>query len=169
MGLPRKLTHFATFVDGTNYMGEMPEVTLPTLTRKMEEYRGGGMNGPIDLDMGQEKMEAELKGAGWIKGLMSKWGAGKHDALMLRFAGAVQTEEDEAPTVVEVVMRGRLSEMDPGSAKAGEKTEFSVKTAAAYYKLSINGDTLIELDFVNGIEVVNGTDLYADIRAAIGL
>ena len=29
MGLPRKLTHFATFVDGTNYMGEMPEVTLP--------------------------------------------------------------------------------------------------------------------------------------------
>ena len=46
MGLPRKLTHFATFVDGTNYMGEMPEVSLPTLTRKMEEYRGGGMNGP---------------------------------------------------------------------------------------------------------------------------
>ena len=30
----------------------------------MEEYRGGGMNGPVDLDMGQDKMEAELKAAG---------------------------------------------------------------------------------------------------------
>ncbi|RYF66320.1 MAG: phage tail protein, partial [Comamonadaceae bacterium] len=30
MALPRKLKGFAVFVDGTNYMGEMPEVTLPT-------------------------------------------------------------------------------------------------------------------------------------------
>ena len=29
MGLPRKLKNFATFIDGENYMGEMPEVTLP--------------------------------------------------------------------------------------------------------------------------------------------
>ena len=119
MGLPRKLTHFATFVDGTNYMGEMPEVTLPTLTRKMEEYRGGGMNGPIDLDMGQEKMEAELKGAGWIKGLMSTWGASKHDALMLRFAGAIQSEQDVTHAKLDFV--NTLMELN--------KAQYRLKTA----------------------------------------
>ena len=131
MGLPRKLTHFATFVDGTNYMGEMPEVTLPTLTRKMEEYRGGGMNGPIDLDMGQEKMEAELKGAGWLKDIAKKWGSHRHDAVMIRFAGALNDDESEGWTPVEVVMRGRLSEIDPGSSKAGDTTERGAFALAA--------------------------------------
>ena len=169
MALPRVLKAFAAFVDGTNYMGEVPEVTLPTLSRKMEEYRAGGMQGPVDLDFGQEKMEAELKGAGWIKGLMSKWGAGKHDALMLRFAGAVQTEEDEAPTVVEVVMRGRLSEMDPGSAKAGELIEQTYKYALTYYKLTVDGEQILEIDLVNMVETVGGVDNLAGVRAALGI
>ncbi|PZP78467.1 MAG: phage tail protein, partial [Stenotrophomonas maltophilia] len=41
MGLPRKLKNFATFVDGNSYIGDMPEVGLPKLTRKMEKYRAG--------------------------------------------------------------------------------------------------------------------------------
>ncbi len=169
MGLPRKLKNFATFVDGVNYMGEMPEVTLPTLTRKMEEYRAGGMNGPIDLDMGQEKMEAELKGAGWIKGLMAKWGAGSHDALMVRFAGAIQADDSEAVQAVEVVMRGRLTEVDPGSAKAGELTERTYKFSLSYYKATIDGEVELEIDLVNLVENVHGEDRLSAVRAALGV
>ena len=169
MGLPRKLKNFATFVDGTNYMGEMPEVTLPTLSRKMEEYRAGGMNGPIDLDFGQEKMEAELKGAGWIKGLMDKWGAGTHDASLLRFAGAVQSDDSEAIQAVEVVMRGRLKEVDPGSAKAGEMTERTYKSSLSYYKATVDGTVELEIDLVNLVEVVNGDDRLSATRAALGV
>ena len=169
MGLPRKLKNFATFVDGINFMGEMPEVTLPTLTRKMEEYRAGGMNGPIDLDMGQEKMEAELKGAGWIKGLMAKWGAGSHDALMVRFAGAIQADDSEAVQAVEVVMRGRLTEVDPGSAKAGELTERTYKFSLSYYKATIDGEVELEIDLVNLVENVHGEDRLSAVRAALGV
>ena len=169
MGLPRKLKNFATFVDGVNYQGEMPEVTLPTLTRKMEEYRSGGMNGPIDLDMGQEKMEAELKGAGWIKGLMVKWGAGTHDALMLRFAGAIQSDDTDAVQAVEVVMRGRLAEVDPGSAKAGEMTEQTYKYTLSYYKLTMDGEVVLEIDLVNMVEIVHGEDRLSAVRAALGV
>ena len=169
MGLPRKLTHFATFVDGTNYMGEMPEVTLPTLTRKMEEYRGGGMNGPIDLDMGQEKMEAELKGAGWLKDIAKKWGSHRHDAVMIRFAGALNDDESEGWTPVEVVMRGRLSEIDPGSSKAGDTTERTYKYVLTYYKEVVDGQEEMEIDLVNMVETVNGTDRLAEVRAALGV
>jgi len=169
MALPRKLKAFAAFIDGVNYMGEVPEVTLPTLTRKMDEYRGGGMNGPLDLDYGQEKMEAEIKGAGWIKGLAAKWGAGTHDAVMIRFAGAVQADDSETVTPVEVVMRGRLTEIDPGSSKAGEATERTYKYSLSYYKQVVDGAVEIEIDLVNMVEVVDGVDNLAATRAALGV
>jgi P2 family phage contractile tail tube protein len=40
---------------------------------------------------------------------------------------------------------------------------------ASYYKLSVNGQDVIEIDFVNMIEKVNGNDLFAALRNAIGL
>ena len=112
MGLPAKLKNFATFIDGENYMGVVPEVTLPTLTRKMEEYRGGGMNMPVDMDMGMEKMEAEIKAAGWFGALLKTWGEPKHDGVMLRFAGALQADDTGVIQACEVVLRGRFAEFD---------------------------------------------------------
>lgn len=67
MGLPRSLKNFATFVDGNSYIGDMPEVGLPKLTRKMEKYRAGGMNGEVSLDFGMEAIEADLTAAGYMK------------------------------------------------------------------------------------------------------
>ncbi|MDA8444773.1 phage major tail tube protein [Paracidovorax valerianellae] len=169
MALPRKLKAFAAFLDGINYMGEVPEVTLPKLSRKMEEYRGGGMNGPVDLDYGQEKMEAEIKAAGWVAGLAEKWGAAAHDAVLIRFAGAVQADDSEAVTPVEVVMRGRLQERDPGNAKAGDGTERTYKYTLSYYKEVVDGQVVIEIDLVNMIENVGGVDNLAGTRAALGI
>lgn len=169
MGLPRKLKNFATFVDGVNYQGETPEVTLPTLSRKMEEYRSGGMNGPISIDLGQEKMEAEIKGAGWIRGLLSKWGAGSHDAVLLRFAGAIQSDDTEAVQAVEVVMRGRLSELNPGAEKAGALSERTYKYALSYYKMTIDGNVELEIDLVNLVEIVDGQDRMSAVRSALGM
>lgn len=169
MALPRKLKAFAAFVDGVNYMGEVPEVTLPTLSRKTDEYRAGGMNGPIAQDFGSEKMEAEIKGAGWMKHLASKWGAGTHDAVMIRFAGALQSDDSETVTPVEVVMRGRLTEIDPGAAKAGEATERTYKYSLSYYKEVVDGVVQMEVDVVNMVEIVDGVDNLAATRAALGV
>ncbi|MBK1618545.1 hypothetical protein CKO42_08850 [Lamprobacter modestohalophilus] len=41
--------------------------------------------------------------------------------------------------------------------------------AVKYYKLSINGNELIEVNAVNLVRKVGGTDQLAAIRAAIGL
>ncbi|UZV40226.1 major tail tube protein [Acidovorax phage Acica] len=169
MGLPRVLKNFAAFVDGTNYRGETPEIKLPTLSRKIEEYRSGGMNGPVGIDLGQEKMEAEIKAAGWVQGLASKWGARTHDAVLIRFAGGIQADDDGAVIPVEVVMRGRLQERDPGNAKAGDNTERTYKFHLSYYKETVDGRVEIEIDLVNMVEVVNGVDNLAAMRAALGI
>jgi len=169
MGLPRKIKNFATFVDGVSYAGEMPEVTLPKLARKMDDYRSGGMNAPVKADFGMEGMEAELTAAGYMSDLFKSWGTLRHDGVMLRFAGALQADDGENVDALEIVMRGRFSEIDPGSAKAGEATAIKYKAALSYYKLTINGETLIEIDAVNMIEMVNGVDRQAESRAALGI
>ena len=169
MGLPKKLKNFALFNDGVSYVGEVEEVTLPKLTRKMEKYRSGGMAGEVELDFGAEAMEMDWKCAGWIEGLLAQWGTPKHNGALLRFAGAVQADDSEGVDALEIVVRGRHKEFDPGKAKAGDKTEITIKTAISYYKLTLNGKVLIEIDVVNMVEVVNGVDRLQQVRAALGV
>ena len=45
MAMPRKLKNMNLFNDGNTYQGVAKSVTPPPLGRKMESYRGGGMNG----------------------------------------------------------------------------------------------------------------------------
>jgi P2 family phage contractile tail tube protein len=59
MGLPRKLKDLMLFNDGAAYVGEVGALTLPKLTRKLEGWRGGGMDSEIKIDMGGEAMDAE--------------------------------------------------------------------------------------------------------------
>ncbi|MET3234346.1 UNVERIFIED_ORG: P2 family phage contractile tail tube protein [Burkholderia sp. 1263] len=169
MALPKKLKNFNLFQNGESFVGQIAEVTLPKLTRKMEAYRGGGMNGPIDIDQGQEGISFEWTAAGFMQSVLAQYGITKHDGVQLRFAGGYRSEDSTKHDNIEVVVRGRHKEIDPGSAKPGDDTAFKVSTTCSYYKLSVNGTTVIEIDFVNMIENINGTDLMADLRSAIGL
>lgn len=169
MGLPAKLKNMNLFNDGASYLGLVPEVTLPKLTRSMEEYRAGGMDQPIKVDMGGEAMELEWKAGGIIVHAIRQFGATAHDAVMLRFAGAYQADDTGQVIPVEIVTRGRHEEIDMGSAKPGDDTEHSIKTTLSYYKLIINGRTEIEIDILNMVFIVNGIDRLAAQRAAIGV
>lgn len=169
MGMPRKLKHMNLFNDGVSYVGEVTEVKLPTLSRKLEEFRAGGMNGPVDVDFGMEKIELEWKCGGILREPLRQFGALTHDAVLLRFAGAYQRDDNAGVDAVEVVVRGRHAEIDAGTGKPGDDTEFSVKTTCSYYKITINGEVLIEIDLANMVEIVGGVDRLAANRAAIGL
>ncbi|CAB3758539.1 MULTISPECIES: phage major tail tube protein [Burkholderia] len=169
MGMPRKLKGFNLFQNGENFVGQVVEVTLPKLTRKMEDYQGGGMSGPIKVDFGQEGIQLEWTCGGFMRSVLGQYAITKHDGVLLRFAGGYQSEDSTSVDAIEIVIRGRHSEIDPGTAKSKEDTAFKVTTVASYYKLSVNGQDVIEIDFVNMIEKVNGNDLFAALRNAIGL
>ncbi|HVJ39379.1 MAG TPA: phage major tail tube protein [Stenotrophomonas sp.] len=168
MALPKKLKHFNMFGDGVSWLGQAVEIKLPVLSRKMEEYRAAGMNGPISLDFGQEALELETKFGGPMRDVLNQYGVTTHNGVMLRFAGSYQTEDTAQVDAVEVIVRGRHKEIDMGTAKSGDDTEFTVKSALSYYKLTINGVTVIEIDFIGMKEIVNGVDRLAEHRAAIG-
>lgn len=166
---PAKLKNFNTWVDGVCYATAAQELSLPKIATKMEDYRGGGMNGPVDIDMGTEKLELETTYGGFMAPIFAKFGAAKLDATLLRFAGAYQRDDTGEVDAVEVVVRGRHQEIDSGKAQAGDKTEFKVKTSCSYYKLTVNGKDLVEIDHLNFIYRVGGTDRLAEHRKAIGI
>jgi hypothetical protein len=169
MALPRKLKNMNLFVDGISYVGVATEVQLPKLSRKLEEFRGAGLNAPIEADLGMEKLEVEHTYGGLVRELFTQFGITRVDGVLLRFAGAYQRDDTGEVDAVEVVLRGRHSEIDPGTSKPGDDTELKIKSSLSYYKLSINGEVVIEIDVLNMIELVGGTDRLADQRRAIGL
>jgi P2 family phage contractile tail tube protein len=169
MALPRKLKNFNVFYNGDNYIGRCGEVELPKLTRKTEDWRGGGMNGPVKVDLGSEGLEINHTYGGVEAEIFRQFGIPTVDGVLLRFAGAYQRDDTAEVDAVDIVVRGRHTEIELGKAKAGDDTEHKVKSDLSYYKISINGEVLIEIDLVNFIEVVNGEDRLAEFRAAMGV
>lgn len=169
MSLPNKLKNFNVFYNGDNFLGKCTEVELPKLTRKVEEYRGGGMNGPVSVDLGMEKLEMTHTYGGFMREIYREYGIPVASGVLMRFAGAYQRDDIGDALAVEIVARGRHTEIDPGSAKAGDDTEFKVTSALTYLKITVDGTTEIEIDFENFVETIGGIDRLAEQRAAIGL
>jgi P2 family phage contractile tail tube protein len=171
MALPRKLKHMNLFNEGESYMGVASSVTLPKLTRKLEDWRGAGMDGiaKVDLGMGDDGIQLEWTLGGLDMTVIKQYGAVSANGIMLRFAGSYQQDDTGDTIPVEVVVRGRHEEIDMGEAKPGEDTEHKITTACTYYKLTVDGEELIEIDTLAMIFVVDGKDLMEEHRRNIGL
>lgn len=77
MALPRKLKYLNLFNDANSYQGVIEEITLPKLTRKLEAFRGGGMNGSANVDLGLDDgaLDAEITLGGIEAQIYKQWGA----------------------------------------------------------------------------------------------
>ncbi|CAL4868221.1 hypothetical protein MMA231_02496 [Asticcacaulis sp. MM231] len=168
--LPKALKNFNLFIDGASFLGVISEVTLPKLTRKVEAYRGAGMNGEAEIDLGQEAIELSYKAGGVLTEVLKQYGATEADAVQHRWVGAYQDDSAGKYTKVEVVTRGRHKEIDQGSAKAGEIGEQSMTVTCTYYKLSVDNKDVIEIDMLaGGVFIVDGVDRNAELRDILGI
>lgn len=169
MAIPKKIRLFTLFVNGVNYIGKIPSVTLPKLTRKTEDFQGAGMLGAVAVDLGVDSgaLDASMVVGGVVEELIQKYG-GDIDELRLRFAGEIYS--GGTSSLMEVEMRGRITEIDPGDAKQGDDTNHTYAIKNTYYKLSVDDKPLLEIDLLNFIYKRNGENLYPDrISSALGL
>jgi P2 family phage contractile tail tube protein len=171
MALPRKLKNLNLFNDGNNHLGVVQSVTLPKLTRKTEAYRGGGMNGSVNTDLGMDDgaLDTSFVCGGLVRQNIQSYGASKAGEHLYRFTAAVQRDDTGDVDAVEIVLRGRIKEIDRGEWKPGETSTETVSLAVSYYKESVNGEVDAEIDLVNMVETINGVDALAAQRRALGL
>ncbi|MHB2139878.1 phage major tail tube protein [Pseudomonas monsensis] len=171
MAMPRKLKNMNLFNDGNTYQGVVKSVTPPPLGRKMESYRGGGMNGPVKADLGfsDDGIQFEWKTGGLDLIALKQFGSVNASGVQLRFAGSFQQDDTGEVSAVEIIVRGRHETIEMGDAAPGEDTEHSITTTCSYYKLIVDNEDIIEIDLLNFIEKVNGVDMLEKQRSAIGL
>lgn len=166
--MPQVLKNFNCSVDGRGYAGIADEVVPPKLTIKSEEHRAGGMDAPVDIDMGMEKLSLEFTLSQYDKDVLKLFGVNNGATVPFTLRGALQADGGDVTPVV-INARGMFSEIDAGTWKAGEKTQMKCSVSLRYYKLTIAGEIIAEIDVENMTRIVGGEDHMAAIRDAIGL
>ena len=139
----------------------------PKLTIKAEEYQAGGMDAPISIDMGMEKLEASFTLSEYDKDILKQFGLISGNDVQITLRGALQDDKTTSPIIIK--LRGMYSEMDMGKFAASEKGTLQCTIACRYYSLEIDGEQLIEIDIDNMTRIIGGVDKLTEIRDAIGI
>ena len=162
------LKNINMFIDGNGLAGQVESFTLPKLTLKTEDFRPGGRDVAVKVDMGMEPLESKFTLIGFHAAVLKLWGLSAGRDIPLTLRGALENEDG---TIVPAVcnLRGKLIEVDPGDWKPGEAAKLNVTLNAHYYKLSVDGEDVHEVDVRNMVRTINGVDVLAAQRAALGL
>jgi P2 family phage contractile tail tube protein len=167
---PEMVIHYDIYEDAVNMLGSA-EVTLPEIANKTQTITGAGIAGEI---------EAVALGHIGAMSMSIKWRAVTNDVVRLyeqrrhnlELRVAQQSHDSTsakisitpAKYVVGVVPKklgpGTLAPASPANAAS----DFSVLYLAGY----IEGVKVLEIDPINYIFYVNGTDYLANVRSALG-
>ena len=163
--LPKIIKDAILSVDGIGYAGRVENIDWPTLARKMEEYRAGGMHGPVDIDMGGEKLEMSFEASEQDANLIKQFGVCSVNGVRLRINASAESDNPNCDgDGIEVLGTGRITEIELGSYKGGDLQTTKYTVSLASFKYSKNGEQLIDIDYANNIFVVDKVDLLAKRR-----
>jgi P2 family phage contractile tail tube protein len=167
MGAPCKLVDINVWVNGGSWQGVASEFEEPKLTIETEDWRGGGMPGPVKLFKNVGAFEGTLTMAGLAPGLVSTFGATDLEGARLRLVGAYRADDGTPARMAEIYIGGRFTEIDFGTSKAGDMTAHKYSYAASYYRRIVDGFEEIAYDAMNGVFRVFGNDRYAEIMVIL--
>lgn len=165
--LPRVLKGFTLYVDGRGYVGRVESVTLPNLELQTDEYRGGGMDAAVDLDMGMNKLDVSMTVADYDPELIKEFGLMSADTPIV-VRGAFQ-RQGEAVVPVIIRMRGGFKSIGRGQFQQGQRANLELTANVNRYSETINGETVVDIDIINSKRVIGGVDQMAGIRTALGI
>lgn len=160
--------NFVVSVDGRGYAGQASEFNAPKLTLSTEEFRGGGMDAPLDIEMGMEKLECDFSMISYDRDVLALMGLTDGSTVPVTVREVLESHDGNVKSVVHT-LRGKFKEMDPGTSQPGSQNPIKFTVALDYYKLEHNGVVIHEIDVPNMKRIVNGADQLAAHRAALGI
>jgi len=162
------LKNLNLFVDGRGYAGQLQEFNPPKLTLQTEDARLGGMDTPVELTMGMEKLEADFSLIGYDRNVLGHFGVREGAQVPFVVREGLESR-DGTVTPVKHTMRAKIKELDSGTHKPGEVAPLKAMLALSYYKLEHGGVVIHEIDPENMVRTINGVDALADMRGALGI
>ena len=168
--IPEKINEYNAYLDGTKMIGVAASVTLPEVNMKTSTVSGVGVNGELDSPtIGQfESMEQEIQFNTLYSSAMDMLSPLSTVNLTLRASQQVYDKQGgynfKGLRVVEI---GRVKKFNPGKVEKGEAMEATVTLELTYLMIEVDGQQLLEVDKLNGIYKVNGTDMLAGVNSLI--
>ena len=170
MKVDNGVTNFAVYEDATEFYG-MAEVTLPEIASITEEVKGAGISGASNgAFVGHiEAMTLTLNFRS-VSADAIKLAEPRNHQIDLR--ASQQTWDNEAgrfkQTSVKHILMVTPTKLAPGKLAPASPAEASGEYAVTYFATYIDGAKKLEIDILNFIYFVNGTDYLADVRKALG-
>lgn len=159
---------FTVWVEGVGKIGECPSFQPPEITIATEEYRGGGMDGTVDVPHGVEKIEFSFDMHTWDPHI---WGQLSYGPGSLRkriqFRGYTQTY-DGTEAGVKITTYSLVRAVRPQGIDAGGKSMTTVDLSASYYRHEIGDQVVNEIDIFARTFFINGVDRSAAARTFLG-
>jgi P2 family phage contractile tail tube protein len=160
------LKNFQLFIENFGYSGNVEEIQLPALKIKTDEHRVGGMDAPIDVDLGMEKMETTFTLTKFDSYALTIFGQ-KIKTPKINVRGSV-VDSDGVEKPVQIAMSGLCTGYEPGAWKAGEKPSYKFTLSLKFYQLTVDGIIIHHIDIDNMVRIIAGVDQLAATRANIG-
>jgi P2 family phage contractile tail tube protein len=159
---------FTVWINDIGKIGEAPNFQPPEINIQTEEFRGGGMDGTIEIPMGIEKIEFDFELHTWDEQVWNNLGYGVASLdVPITFRGYLLTAGGAEKGVV-IETHSLIKAIKPGKVEPGKKASMTVNLCANYFRHEINGVTVTEIDVFNKINIIGGTDKTANARRILG-
>ncbi len=168
MKIPQVVNRYNMYRGGGKLVGMTGEVELPSVTMLTDTLEGAGTGGNMDVPVIglTENMDIRIPFMCMSRDMFDL--ANPNEAADLTLRGAIQGTDPATGKIsyvsVAISVRGTVKEIVPGTVKAGGRMESSVTLALSYYKISLDGETALEIDKLNSVFVVNGKDVLKEVR-----
>lgn len=156
------------FVDGKGYAGKIRQGTPPKFNLVTEEFRGGGMNGPLELTMGHEALNMGFQLIDFSPDVMALWRIREGFNFSFNLRGQME-DIDGVSRPIKWDCRGKIKGMDSGDLTPGTAGTLTMDVALSYVKLTHNGRVIHEVDVINMVQIIDGVDLLQGARDALGI
>ena len=162
------LKNFNLFIDGRGYAGNIDEAQLPALNLTIEDFRAGGMDAPIGLDMGMEKLELSFVLSKYDTDTLKQFGLGEGAETQVTLRAGLESYGVADATRVVVNARGKVKGVEFGAMQPGAKSSVTFTMDLTFYRYTQAGEVIHEIDVINMVRRIGGVDRLASMRAALG-
>ncbi|MDH0894356.1 MULTISPECIES: phage major tail tube protein [unclassified Pseudomonas] len=166
-----RITNGAIYMDGNSFFAKNEEIELGSVKAVMSDFQGMGMVGLIELPDGIDKLTGKII---WN----SKYAdAAKKTATPLRMVQLQcrssvevynsQGKVKEIPLVTFLTVQ--FTEYQLGNHKPRENAKYESPFSATYVRQILDGEDILELDYLANIYKVGGIDQLDQYRQNLGL
>lgn len=162
------LINMALFMDGVSYIANVDNCDPPKLTATTEEFRGGGMNGPIEIPTGHEALRFGTEVINYSEEVFALFNIAVGNSKSFTVRGALKSWNG-AIKPIKWNMRGQVIEVDPQNVKPGTPPRAKLTVALDYMQLTVGTTVVQEIDVMNMTQIINGVDVLYDVASALGI